>query len=69
MKKIEEDCLFYIPDMSYKKIDEYLIKAHDYGTMNIIQKTMKKANLSKMIRHRINNKFAEISCIGKDQLE
>lgn len=44
--------------MSYKKIDEYLVKAHDYGSLNIIQKNMKNAKFSKTILNRVQNKFA-----------
>jgi hypothetical protein len=53
--------LFYIPDMSYKKIDEYLLKAHDYASMNIVQKNMKKSNQSNIIMNRVQKKFAEVS--------
>jgi len=45
--------------MSYKKIDEYLVKAHDYGTLNIIQKNMKKDKFTKKLINKIQNKFLE----------
>ena len=53
--------MFYIPDMSYKKIDEYLLKAHDYASMNIVQKNMKKSNQYNIIMNRVQKKFAEVS--------
>lgn len=60
MKRIEEDCLFYIPDMSYRKIDDYLVKAHDYGIMKVVQRSMKESNESKLNRKRAYKKFSEV---------
>lgn len=55
--------------MSHKKIDEYLIKAHDYGAMNVIQKTMKKSNYSKMIMNRVNEKFSQATGLDKGKFK
>lgn len=42
LKKIEEDCFFYINDMSYRKLEEYEAKAADFATLTLIQKSMQK---------------------------
>ena len=47
--------------MSYKKIDQYLLKAHNYATLNIVQSNMKKPGLSKTIMDRVNSKFAKVA--------
>lgn len=55
---MEEDCVFYIADMSYKKIEEYEVKASDYATLALIQHNMKKDNFSKKIINKINAKYS-----------
>jgi hypothetical protein len=59
LKKIEEDCLFYIPDMSYKKIEEYEAKANDYATLALIQHNMKKERFAQKIVNKVNAKYSQ----------
>ena len=44
--------------MTYRKLEEYEVKASDYGTLTLIQKSMKKNNFTKKILNKLNSKYA-----------